>query len=157
MTYKNLDLRRARARRYLKDNPEYAEKARVRSREVADKKRMADPVMRRKLEIYARLVELQGGEHCAICLVPRDSTQKRLSIDHDWDTDEIRGLLCSRCNGAIGNTREVSTWLHRAIDYLDRPVYTGMAYSEVRAANSQYVGIGKKQRVVHLTPSGGAA
>lgn len=130
--------RRAQRLAYLHANPEQMEKARIRAREAIDRKRLADPVMRRKVEIYRQLVELQGGEHCAICLVPRDPSQKRLAIDHDWDTDEVRGLLCTRCNGAIGRTREVAKWLHNAVAYLERPAYTGINYQEVRAANVQY-------------------
>jgi hypothetical protein len=105
---------------------------------------MADPIARRKLEIYQHLIELQGGEHCAICLVPRNPSEKRLAIDHDWETDEVRGLLCTRCNGAIGRTREVSQWLHNAIAYLDREKYTGISFEEVRRANAHYGTIKKR-------------
>lgn len=130
--------RRAQHNAYLHANPEQMEKARARAREAIDRKRMADPVLRRKMEIYQQLIELQGGEHCAICLVPRKLNEKRLAIDHDWDTDEIRGLLCSRCNGTLGRNREVVAWLHNAIAYLERTTYTGLNYQEVRAANVQY-------------------
>src|SRR6266404_1578474 len=51
------------------------------------------------LEEYDRLFELQLGG-CAIC--KQISGGKRLAIDHDHDTGEIRGLLCVSCNTAIG-------------------------------------------------------
>lgn len=130
--------RRARANAYLHSHPDQMQKARERSRTAVDRKRRADPVMARKLEIYQHLIDLQGGEHCAICLVPRSKSEKRLNIDHDWETDEVRGLLCTRCNNAVGRTREVRTWLHNAIAYLDRPLYTGIDYEDVRKANAQY-------------------
>lgn len=133
------DEQRRRAVEYLNAHPEQREKARIRARAAMDRKRMSDPVQRRKLDIYAQLVELQGGEHCAICKVPRKPDEKRLAIDHDWETDEIRGLLCTRCNGAIGRTREVSSWLHNAIEYLDREHYTGISYEPIRTAvNAEY-------------------
>jgi hypothetical protein len=125
-------------------SPATAQKNRIRARAFADKKWMADPIARRKLEIYQHLIELQGGEHCAICLVPRNPSEKRLAIDHDWETDEVRGLLCTRCNGAIGRTREVSQWLHNAIAYLDREKYTGISFEEVRRANAHYGTIKKR-------------
>jgi len=55
----------------------------------------------------AKLVE-QGGV-CAICKLPESFTNKwsggvkLLSIDHDHDNGEARGLLCQRCNVALGN------------------------------------------------------
>ena len=127
---------RSGTKRYL--SPVTMEKNRIRARAAMDRKRAADPVAARKLEIYQRLIELQGGEHCAICKVPRNPTQRRLAIDHDWDTDEIRGLLCSRCNGILGRNRAVEAWLHAAVAYLDRTTYTGINYSEVRAADKAY-------------------
>lgn len=45
---------------------------------------------------YARMLERQGGG-CALC----KRTDVRMSIDHDYATDKIRGLLCTRCNHAI--------------------------------------------------------
>lgn len=47
---------------------------------------------------YARLFELQGGR-CAICLNP--PANKQLAVDHDHQTNEVRGLLCSRCNNEL--------------------------------------------------------
>lgn len=50
----------------------------------------------------------QGGV-CAICKLPesyRDGWSgdiKLLSIDHDHDTGNVRGLLCQKCNVALGN------------------------------------------------------
>jgi CHASE3 domain sensor protein len=129
---RDIERRRATARQYLRDNPEYAETARVRARVAMDRKRMADPVLRRKLEIYEYLVKLQGGDHCAICKVVRDPSKKRLAIDHDHVTDEIRGLLCSRCNRAIGNSREGIEWLQSALAYLERVTYTGLSFEEIR-------------------------
>jgi hypothetical protein len=46
-------------------------------------------------EQYDALLERQGGK-CAICRArPRS---KRLAVDHNHKTGEVRGLLCSRCN-----------------------------------------------------------
>ena len=43
---------------------------------------------------YATLFEAQKGR-CAICQEPKT---KRLHVDHDHATGEVRGLLCFRCN-----------------------------------------------------------
>jgi hypothetical protein len=112
------------------------QKNRDRAREYADKRRRADPVMRRKLEIYEQLVDMQGGEFCSICKKVRESDVRRFAIDHDHDTDEIRGLLCRRCNAALGRTREQGKeWLRAALEYLDREFYTGLKHAEVRYAD----------------------
>lgn len=47
-------------------------------------------------EKYAELLEAQKGL-CAIC-----GKAKRLVVDHDHKTGEIRGLLCRICNGFLG-------------------------------------------------------
>lgn len=130
--------RLATQREYMRTHPEQRQKNRERARINADKRRRADPVMRRKLEIYDYLIELQGGEHCAICKKPRPVETRRFAIDHDYDTDEIRGLLCRRCNAALGQTREQGKeWLRAALAYLDRETYTGLKHAEVRYANKR--------------------
>ena len=39
---------------------------------------------------------------CAICNREGLHHHKRLVIDHDHETGKVRGLICSRCNSAIG-------------------------------------------------------
>jgi len=57
------------------------------------------------LEQYNEMLLKQKGL-CAICGLPSvDRNQwgmKSLAVDHNHVTGEIRGLLCSKCNRAIG-------------------------------------------------------
>lgn len=48
---------------------------------------------------YNEMFEAQLGL-CAICLKPENGI--RLAVDHCHETGSIRGLLCKRCNMAIG-------------------------------------------------------
>jgi Recombination endonuclease VII len=43
----------------------------------------------------------QGGA-CYGCSQPEPVKGRRLSVDHDHATGEVRGLLCSRCNPILG-------------------------------------------------------
>ncbi len=49
---------------------------------------------------YDEMFEAQSGR-CAICGSPPEG--KRLSVDHDHQTDEVRGLLCQPCNLVLGS------------------------------------------------------
>lgn len=119
--------RRARVREYLRTHPEQAEKARERARIAAAAKRANDPGYRHRAAFYAELVTIQGVEECAICGAP--PTTKRLQVDHDHQTDEIRGLLCARCNRMLGQALDSEDMLRKAIDYLNRPK-TGKFYAD---------------------------
>lgn len=66
---------------------------------------------------YDRLLASQNGA-CAVCLAPAIEFSKRLAIDHDHQTGIIRGLLCIRCNVALGYVKDNTTILHRLIEYL---------------------------------------
>lgn len=48
---------------------------------------------------YDLFMEQQGGT-CAIC--DQLPTNRRLSLDHNHETGDIRGLLCIRCNVTLG-------------------------------------------------------
>jgi len=67
------------------------------------------------LEIYNQMLKAQGGV-CAICH-KEDSKGNHLSVDHDHSTGKVRGLLCGRCNLALGgfSTQEL---LEGALKYL---------------------------------------
>jgi len=49
-------------------------------------------------EDYERLLVAQNGA-CAVC---NEKSERRLCVDHCHATGEVRGLLCSNCNTAIG-------------------------------------------------------
>ena len=73
---------------------------------------------------YNELLRKQHGG-CAICgLSDLDAPGARrkfeLSVDHCHDTGRVRGLLCNRCNRAIGLFGDDPKILHKAIAYLLR-------------------------------------
>lgn len=73
------------------------------------------------LQDYENLYVAQGGL-CAIC--SRPETKKlagkllRLCVDHNHTTGKVRGLLCSRCNVAIGLLNDDLLMLQAATEYL---------------------------------------
>jgi hypothetical protein len=67
------------------------------------------------LEDYEAMVEKQHGL-CAICF-KAPTTHGRLVVDHDHKTGVIRGLLCHKCNVALG-TWETEETLTAAVRYL---------------------------------------
>jgi hypothetical protein len=63
---------------------------------------------------YEAMLAAQGGV-CAICLDP-PSDGESLHVDHLGDS--VRGILCVRCNNALGQLREDVEIAERAVDYL---------------------------------------
>lgn len=68
---------------------------------------------------YAKLL-VQQNNACAICGVSATDMKRELSVDHNHETDKIRGLLCDNCNIGLGNFRDSTTLLSVAIEYLER-------------------------------------
>ena len=68
------------------------------------------------IEQYEEMLEAQGGV-CALC---HDEcvSGRRLAVDHDHVTMRVRGLLCGRCNRAIGLFKDNVDALRRAAEYL---------------------------------------
>ena len=64
----------------------------------------------------------EQGDACAICHRENRSNGRkdRLAVDHDHSTDVIRGLLCHRCNTALGLFNDSPNLLAVAIAYLGR-------------------------------------
>lgn len=64
-------------------------------------------------EEYQSLLEKQEGK-CVLC-----KEIATLQVDHDHKTGKVRGLLCQKCNVAIGFLKEDLDRLYRVIDYLN--------------------------------------
>jgi protein-arginine kinase activator protein McsA len=88
-------------------------------------KSVSDWKNRNKLQVYAtryglsikdvkRYHEAANGA-CQICF-----KKKRLVLDHDHSTGEIRGFLCSDCNLGLGRFFDNTKILNNAVRYLSK-------------------------------------
>lgn len=68
------------------------------------------------LEDFDKMVEEHGGV-CAIC-GDKNINGHRLCVDHNHETNKIRGLLCDHCNHLLGYAKDNITILRSAINYL---------------------------------------
>ena len=59
----------------------------------------------------------EQGDVCAICK-RTDRYGRCLALDHDHKTKEVRGLLCTDCNVALGKFHDDPILLKRAAEYL---------------------------------------
>lgn len=134
---RNKDRIGAQSRAWATSNPEKAAAIKRKSYEAekASGKRHARNLAKFGLTPadYERLLAHQGAV-CAIC--GGVDGRRRLNVDHDHATGEVRGLLCSGCNGArlgrLGDDvekadararyyEERARLLRGAIEYLVRP------------------------------------
>lgn len=69
------------------------------------------------IEDYLRMLERQSNV-CKICN-KKCKTKSRLSVDHNHETGAVRGLLCNRCNRALGMFEDNVETLRSAIRYLE--------------------------------------
>lgn len=63
---------------------------------------------------YDEMFSTQDGR-CAIC---KHTSSKKLHVDHNANTGEVRGLLCGECNMGIGLFYEQIEIMESAIEYL---------------------------------------
>ena len=66
---------------------------------------------------YNRLLFLQDNK-CHICKKEISELTKSLSVDHCHTTNQVRGLLCYKCNVGIGYFNDNIDLLKNAISYL---------------------------------------
>lgn len=111
--------RNKNARSGLKNECKNCTNERGRDYRRNNKEKMKDLNLRRRfnitLEEYNELLEKQNSV-CAIC--NGDNNKKTLVVDHDHNTNKIRGLLCDNCNTGLGLFKESRWALNKAIQYL---------------------------------------
>lgn len=75
------------------------------------------------LEQYNEMKEAQNNV-CLLCGNPETDVDKRtnkvrdLAVDHCHTTHKVRGLLCRGCNQGLGNFKDNTEVLQKAINYL---------------------------------------
>lgn len=85
---------------------------------LAAKRRMLKHRYNLTLEQYEAMYTNQNGK-CAICKDDYElGGRSGLFVDHDHKTGDVRGLLCRKCNSAIGQLSECKDILTEAINYL---------------------------------------
>ena len=67
-------------------------------------------------EDWLKIWEEQDGK-CAICEIVF-STPSHACVDHNHKTNKVRGLLCRKCNAAIGYLNDDPEILIKATEYL---------------------------------------
>ena len=82
-----------------------------------DRRRNIHKLYKITLEQYEAMYRDQSGV-CKICGA-LNIAGRRLAVDHDHKTGRIRGLLCSRCNMAIGLFKDDLDLLRRAFEYVE--------------------------------------
>jgi hypothetical protein len=73
---------------------------------------------------YLAIHDIQDGL-CAICGKPetkigRGGEVKRLAVDHDHQTGQVRGLLCNTCNIGVGHFLDDPALMRTAADYIEK-------------------------------------
>lgn len=106
------------------------DKARVKARHKANPDRTKNNDLKRNygitLQEHQQMFENQNGV-CAICKNPGDGRWKKLCVDHCHTTGKVRGLLCKRCNIALGEVGDNISTLQKMIEYLAAADTTPMA------------------------------
>lgn len=76
-------------------------------------------------KLYMTLLAKQNGV-CKICNLPETELEpytketKRLCVDHCHKTKTVRGLLCKKCNAALGSFQDSAQNLKTALLYLEK-------------------------------------
>ena len=123
---KNRDRVLAHHKKLRKENPE---KFRGWSKRYRDKNPDGERA-RHLMREYGLTIEeydamsVQQGSVCAICKQPetqeRNGVKYRLAVDHCHRTGKIRGLLCFKCNSAMGQFEKRDVPIRNIEEYLEK-------------------------------------
>lgn len=119
---RDADRLRARGRAYYQTRKE-AEREYTRAYRAANPEAVKASSRRAKLrgygldeEGYALILDRQEGV-CAICR-EACATGRKLAVDHDHASGQVRGLLCSKCNKGLGLFGDSIEGVNKALAYL---------------------------------------
>lgn len=71
------------------------------------------------IEQYNQLLEKQN-HCCALCEKHESAFKNRLAVDHNHETQEVRGLLCFSCNHRLVGRHKDGKLLRKIADYVEQ-------------------------------------
>lgn len=107
----------AKATQWQKDNPERYEANWRRN------KRTPEQLLARRAEKYGLSIEeltVMMTESGGVCNICQRMPVKFLVIDHCHSQGHVRGLLCEKCNTALGLFDDNVEWMLAAVAYLNK-------------------------------------
>lgn len=94
-----------------------------------------DFVLRRLYNItiddFNGMIKFQNNK-CGICFKEFSANRSSINIDHDHETGEVRGLLCSGCNTGLGQLGDNIEGIKKALYYLENSPFNEFKYSRAR-------------------------
>lgn len=114
--------RRAASRKFQKANPKKCSAKKKAYRKRHPEKTKCHRLRKRygiTLDDYKEMLSNQNS-CCAICKKHQSEFSIPLGVDHCHSTSKVRGLLCGKCNRAIGLLEDDPEFLENAKLYLER-------------------------------------
>jgi Recombination endonuclease VII len=68
---------------------------------------------------FDRLYQIQQGK-CVGCEAHQSELNRSLCVDHNHETKKVRGLLCAKCNTALGQANDNINILKRLVIYMNK-------------------------------------
>lgn len=121
---KNQDRKKAlRKENYIKNREKELMLRKIRTKNTKEQRRAVSLKARYGITIeqYNSML-LEQNNLCKICSNPETLREQPLSVDHCHKTGKIRGLLCDKCNRAIGILNDNPLILRKAADYLESKI-----------------------------------
>jgi len=119
-----------RQKRWREKNPEkvkekhkkYSEKNKERCKEYYsnNKDKAFERYLKNTYQMSAEEYEFSLKNQSGVCAICKSKciTGRKLAVDHNHDTGQIRGLLCCKCNRGLGNFNDNLDLLEQAVLYL---------------------------------------
>jgi hypothetical protein len=120
---RNTEYEKARVKKWQQENSERlnaVNRKRRRERGAEYKTKEREGHLRRKYGLRLRDVETLLIAQLGMCAICRRHEGRKLHVDHDHATNRVRGLLCGKCNKAIGLLDDEPRLVRSAETYLRR-------------------------------------
>lgn len=106
-----------------KDDINRRRRENYRSNKYGLKDRIAMTGVRRRYGLrhgeYDEILAKQNNM-CGMCGIRQEDSLRRFAVDHDHQTNEVRGLLCINCNRGLGLLQDSELILQSGISWLKK-------------------------------------